>query len=139
MEPFDFGLRRLDGLRDHAVFNRLILRNAEGFHHGFNPIRPEDAHKIILQRKIKLGEARIALASRAPPELIVNAPGLMPLGTENVKTSFLLYYSCVIQVWRIPAKNYVDAAPSEVCRNRYRALLPGLGNNRSFLFVVLGV
>src|SRR5204863_10181635 len=46
----------------------------------------ENPQKIVFQGKEELGEARIALASGAASQLIVDAAGFVPLGADDAES-----------------------------------------------------
>ena len=45
----------LDGLGNQAVFNGLVLLDADAVHDGGDLFRPEDPEEVVLQRQIKTG------------------------------------------------------------------------------------
>ena len=56
-------------------------------HKPGNIVGAKDSHEIVLERQIKTAGAGISLATGSTPELIVNAPSLMSLGTNNVNST----------------------------------------------------
>ena len=81
----DLLLRPLDGLGHHAVLDRHPLFHAESIHQPLDAVRPEDAHQVVLEREVEPRGAGVSLPSGAPPELIVDAPRLVPLGPDDVQ------------------------------------------------------
>src|SRR3954467_9498124 len=80
-------LRALDGLRQPGMLDGLVLLDAERLHQLGNPIRGEDPHQVVFQAHVELGGARIALPAAAAAKLVVDAPRLVPLGTEDVQAA----------------------------------------------------
>jgi hypothetical protein len=72
-------LRGCDTLADEATLDRHVLFHAQAQHKILHPLPAEDAQQIVLQRKIEPRAARIALAAGAPAQLVVDAPGFVPL------------------------------------------------------------
>src|SRR5207245_10944653 len=61
----------------------LPLFRAGPVHDARDPVRPEEAHQIVFERQIEDARARISLASRAPAQLAIDAPGLVALGPND--------------------------------------------------------
>ena len=57
------------------------------FCRSVDPLPRENAHQVVFKRQIKPRCARIALASRAPAKLVVDAPRLVPLRADNVQSA----------------------------------------------------
>src|SRR6266478_3812717 len=74
---FDRLLRLLDAARDHSRFDGHAFGHTQAEHQRPDTLAAEDAHQVVFERKKKPRRARIALASRAPAQLIVNAPRLV--------------------------------------------------------------
>ena len=89
----DLLLRLFDGSGKHLVLNLLPIRNAQSIEDGHQFLRSEQAKQIILQRQVKTGFSRIPLTSGTSTELIVDPPGLMPLGADDLQASGLLALS----------------------------------------------
>ena len=87
--PLDLLLRALDGARDHAVLDRLVLLHAQAVHDVLHPIAAEDAHQVVFERQVEAGGAGVALAAGAAAQLVVDAPRLVPLGAEDVQAAGL--------------------------------------------------
>ena len=48
---------------------------------------PEKAQKVVLERKIKAGFARVSLSPGAATQLVVDTPRLVTLGTDDAQSS----------------------------------------------------
>ena len=48
---------------------------------------PEKAQKVVLERKIKAGFARVSLSPGAAAQLVVDTPRLVTLGTDDAQSS----------------------------------------------------
>lgn len=85
--------------RLHDWFIIWRTRSERGVQNRSNPITSENTHNIIGRCNHELGEARISLTPGSPPELIVDSPGLMFLGshyeesTERIGESLVFYGS----------------------------------------------
>ena len=80
-------LRGLDAAGNHLGLDRHALFHPQLLQQGRDPFLGENAHQVIFERKIEARRSRIALASGAPTQLIVNAPRLMPFRAENVQAA----------------------------------------------------
>ena len=49
----------------------------------------EEAHQLVVEAQVEAALARIALAARTAPELVVDAPALVALGAEHVEPAEL--------------------------------------------------
>ena len=49
----------------------------------------EDAHQVVFEREIEAARARIALATRAAAQLVVDAARLVALGADDVQAARL--------------------------------------------------
>ena len=83
----DLALRLLQRLVHPRVDDRLALLHAEASEHRVEPVGPEDAHQVVLERQVEVGAARVALAAGAAAELVVDAPALVALGGEHVEAA----------------------------------------------------
>ncbi len=81
--PFDLGLRAFERLVDPRVDDRLAFLHAEGREHLVEPLRPEDAHQVVLEGQEEGRPPGIALTARTAAQLIVDAAALVPFGGEN--------------------------------------------------------
>ena len=61
----------------------------ESIHNVRNPIGAENSQKVVFQGKIESGGSRIALPSGSSPQLIVDPPGFVSLGSQDMKPSGL--------------------------------------------------
>ena len=80
---FDADLRLLDGLADHAVFDRFVFREAGGFHQALHIVVGEALHEFIVEAEEKTGLAGVALTAGATSQLIVNAARLVAFGAKH--------------------------------------------------------
>ena len=55
--------------------------------HVFHAVRAEDPHQVVLQRQVELGPALVALAARAAAQLVVDAPALVALRSDDVEAA----------------------------------------------------
>src|SRR5262247_835966 len=97
----------------------------------------ESRHQIILQADEEARGSRIALAARTPSELVVYAPALVPVRSDDVETAqgdyaFTLLFSS-------PAKTNVRAPARHVSRDGHRADGAGLGDDLGLSLVVLRI
>lgn len=76
-------LGRLHCVGENLLINGGILVNAQGLHHPHDPLRTEEAHHVILQAQVEPALAWVPLPAGTTTELVVNPPGLMPLGTDD--------------------------------------------------------
>src|SRR5207302_8286118 len=84
VHTLDFLLGAGDGTGNPWVLDGLDI---EAVHQAPDAIgcRTEDLHQVVLERDEETARARVALASRAPSELVVDAPALMTLGADDVQ------------------------------------------------------
>ena len=87
----DLALRLFDGIGHHAVLYRLALFHAQGLHKTLHPIGGEDTHQVVFQRQVETRQARIALPARSAAQLVVDTPGLMPLGAQDMQATGVQY------------------------------------------------
>ncbi len=81
-------LRALDLARQHAALDRLAGLHADARHQRLHARRiAEDAHQVVFERQIEAARSRIALASRAAAQLIVDAPRLVALRADDVQAA----------------------------------------------------
>ena len=80
-------LRPLDAIRDHLRLDRHAFFHPQPLQQRAHPLLGEDPHQVVFERQIEPRLARIALPSRASPELVVDAPRLMSLRPQNEQPS----------------------------------------------------
>src|SRR5262249_22568366 len=80
-------LGRADRARDELVLDRLALLHAEAVHDSLDPLGAEDPKEVVLEGQVEPGRAGIALPSRTPTKLIVDAPRFVPFGADDVETT----------------------------------------------------
>jgi len=84
---FNTNLCLLDRRGNQFVFDWLIFRHIEPFHQPFDAIAPEAAHQIVFQRQIEARRSRIALATTASAQLIVDPARFMPLRADHMQAT----------------------------------------------------
>ncbi|KGE03265.1 hypothetical protein HRUBRA_02213 [Pseudohaliea rubra DSM 19751] len=155
----NLALRLLDGVGDHAVLDGLALLHAQCLHKALDPVRGEDAHEVVFKGQVEARDPRIALAAGPAPELVVDAPGLVALGAEDMQTAgfqnprlprlpgraqFLLLRlvdvagSGELRI-EVATKDNIGAAARHVGGDGDHPGAAGLGDNLRLLLVVLGV
>ena len=67
--------------------DRHVFFHAQPQHQVLHALAAEDAHQIVLQRKIEARAAGIALPAGASAQLIVDAPRFVPLGAEDMQAA----------------------------------------------------
>src|SRR5687768_11285438 len=83
--PLDGLLGALDAPRHHARLDRHAVRHPEPPHQLLDAVAGEDAHEIVFEREVEPRAARIALAPRAAPQLVVDAPRLVALRADDMQ------------------------------------------------------
>ncbi len=58
-------------------------------HQVANTVRGENTHQIVFQRQIETGKARVALATGAATQLVVDTTGFVALGANDVQAARL--------------------------------------------------
>ena len=71
------------------MINRLTFFPADPGQRLDGPLRGEDAHEIIVEAQKELAGAVVTLSSGPAPKLIVDSPGLVPLGAEDMQSADL--------------------------------------------------
>src|SRR5258708_24881932 len=61
----------------------LAFLGAGAIHDARDAVRAEQPHEVVFERQIENALARIALTARAPAQLAVNAPRLVPLRPDD--------------------------------------------------------
>src|SRR5215475_3896301 len=79
LQPFDL-------MANRRMLDRLVLRSGANFRRN-QMVYAETRHQIILQADEEARSSRIALAAGAPSELVVNAPALVPVRSDDVKAA----------------------------------------------------
>ncbi len=77
----------LYGPIQERVINRLAGFHAHLAHHVLEAFPSEEPHEIIVQGQKKSRTPRVALASRAAPQLVVYAPGLVSLCSYDAEAA----------------------------------------------------
>src|SRR6266545_2064797 len=94
-------LRRADGARDQLVLDGLALFHAQAVHDPLDALRPEDPQEVVFEREVEARGAGVALASGAPPELVVDPPRLVALGGDDVEPT-QRYHPLVLRLGQLP-------------------------------------
>src|SRR5512133_936719 len=126
----DLLLRVLDLVREDLRLHGLVVRHLEALHDVVDPVTREQAHEVVLAGEVEARLAGVALAARAPSELVVDPARLVALSAEHVQAAELLDPVGELDV---------DAAAGHVGRDRDRALLARLGDDPGLLLVLLRV
>ncbi len=84
---FDPHLGALDGLADQPVLDGHVLVQLQPIHQVGDALAAEAPHQVVFQRHVEARRAGIALAAGAAAELVVDAPGLVPLGAQDVQAA----------------------------------------------------
>ncbi len=111
------------------------LPPSQRLHDSRDPVAGEDAHQIVFQREVKARRSGIALPAGAPAQLVVDAPGLMALGAEDVQAAerdhlvVLLWQTllrCLPRCARIPVRRASGVEPfsRRLCSVRNSGLPP---------------
>jgi hypothetical protein len=72
---------------DDGVFYRLAFGHFQPLHDSRQTLATENAQQRILERQVEARRARVALASRAAAQLVVDAPRFMALGADDVQAA----------------------------------------------------
>src|SRR5436305_982371 len=110
----DLLLRVLDLVREDLRLHRLVLGDLETLHDPLDPVAGEQAHELVVAGEVEPRLSRIALATGAPAQLVVDPARLVPLGPEHVQAA---------EVANAVAELDVDAAAGHVRRDRDRVRL----------------
>ena len=110
----------LDRLGNQPMFDRLSLLHTDPVHDRGDPFGAEYPEEIILEGKIEPRRPHISLPPRTAAELVVDAPALVSLRTEDMETSQFCYPLAQLDV---------RTAAGHVGRDRHLTRLAGLGDN----------
>src|SRR3972149_6129187 len=132
-------------LIDEGMLNGGIFIHTRPLHNALNTVTAKAANNLVFQGSIKARTARVSLPSCPSPELIINAPGFVVLGTYNVKPAqlnhliMLFLPFCFTPLLRIATKDNIHTPPGHICGHSYRLETPGLGDYSCLLFMMLGI
>src|SRR6266508_3027127 len=126
----DLLLRVLDLLREKPGLHGLVVGHLEALHDPEDPVAGEEADEVVLTREVEPRLAGIALAPRAAPELVVDAPRFVALGAEHVEAA---------EVDDALVELDVDAAAGHVRRDRDRSPLACVLDDLRLALVLLRV
>src|SRR5436309_12519811 len=87
MLGFDGLLRRSNALRDETRLDGYVLFHAQAEHEILHALAAENSEQVVLQREIKTGASGIVLTSRTTAQLIIDAPGLVTFGSQDVQSA----------------------------------------------------
>ena len=83
----DLLLRAGDAARDHRAVDDLAGLEAHLLHHHLHPVAGEDAHEVVVERQEEPSLTRIALATAAATQLVVDAARFVAFGADHVETA----------------------------------------------------
>ncbi len=159
-------LGALDGARHNARLNRFTIGHFEPVHDGLDPVTGKNPHQRVIQTQVKARRARVALATGATAQLVVDATRLVALGGDDAQTAQSSYLVVVylplgaqgvdfllllfaaqgfVGLHRldrrtdVAAQHNVGAAPGHVGGDGDDLGAPGLGDDFGFTRVLLGV
>ena len=127
---FHFFLGVLDGLADEHMGDGLVLFHMQAGHQPGDALPAENAHQVVLQGEVEARGPIVSLAPGAPPQLIVDAAGLVAFGAHDEQSA---------QARHTLAQLDVGAPPSHVGGDGDPARLAGVGDDLRLLLVILGV
>ena len=100
--PFNRLLCALDALGNHLRLDRHAFFHAQPLQQRAHPLLGKDAHQVVFKREIESRLAGIALAARASPKLVVDAPRLVPLSAEDEEPTslnhLLVIFECGVRM-----------------------------------------
>ncbi len=80
-------LSAFDSLADQIVLDGDVFLHPRPLHEALDPVPAEAAHQVVLQGDVETGGARVTLTPGAAPQLVVNTPRFVSLGTQDVETT----------------------------------------------------
>ncbi|MBI2362774.1 MAG: hypothetical protein HYV15_05270, partial [Elusimicrobia bacterium] len=81
----DPALGALDLAADQRRLDGLVLGHPELRHQALDALRAEQPHQLVVESQVEARLARVALASAAAAQLVVDAPRVVALGTHHVE------------------------------------------------------
>ena len=76
-----------DGVAHQAVFDGLAVLHPQAAHEALDAVAAEDPQQVVFQGEVEAGRAGVALAAGAAAELVVDAPGFVALGAQDVEAA----------------------------------------------------
>ena len=89
VEALDAALGGLDRPRHEARLDRDVVLEAEPLHQPGDPLAGEALHQVVFERQVEARRARVALASGAAAELVVDPAGVVAFGADDVEPARL--------------------------------------------------
>ena len=83
----DLALRVGDRAGDPLVLDRDVVGDLEDLEHPVDPVGLEEPHQLVLQGEVEPRLTRVALTAGPATQLVVDAPGLVPLGADDVEAA----------------------------------------------------
>ena len=108
----------------------LIVRQSEPLHDRSYALGLKSPHQFVFKRNEEPGLAEVSLTSGAAPELVVDSPGIVAFGPDDVEAANIRYALAELDVGS-PARH--------VGGYRYAAGFARERDYAGFLLVVLGV
>ena len=81
------GLRVLDGAVHQPGLDGLVVVHPQPRHEAADAVAAEAPHELVLQAQVETAAAGVAQTAGAAAELVVDAPGLVPLGAHDAETA----------------------------------------------------
>src|SRR5207237_5351703 len=117
-------------------------------HQPGDAIGPEQTHQVVFEREEELRGAGIALTSRAPAQLAIDAPRLVAFRADDVQATALhdigqLVLGVLALRWPrlgdAGTELNVGSTSRHVGGDRHRARLSSAGDDLGFALVIVGV
>ena len=83
---------------DQRDLDRHILVDLKALQQALHLLPAEQAHEVVIQSEVKSRGTRVALASGAPAQLIIDAAGFVALGADHVQAAQLAHFRHVIHI-----------------------------------------
>src|ERR1700694_521053 len=127
---FYFFLRIFNTLGEDAGFDRRVIIDLKQFHRRPYAVAAEDAHQLVVEAHIEARGAAVTLTACTAAQLVVNAPRLMPLGTDDVQAA---------KVRHSLAQFYVDASARHIRGDGDLAAQARIFDYLCFFLVIFGI
>ncbi|EXI66318.1 MAG: hypothetical protein AW08_02674 [Candidatus Accumulibacter adjunctus] len=83
----DLALRRFERPRDERMLDRLAFRHLQTLHDRLQAFAGENAQQRIIQGEVEARRAGVPLATGTTTQLVVDAPGFVTFGTDDVQAA----------------------------------------------------